>query len=133
MVVDGVQWHADNTFLGMRSEMELDSSFVYWIHCIYRQIDGTTFYLRVTPDTTQKAQLQRIQIGTSAYMGYSAIFHGSSVGVIGDTNPIATGYQAYIVGSIQDYLVYPSGAMKDFSEQSAGIWVTLENDDFCTS
>ena len=53
--------------------------------------------------------------------------------MIGDSNPIASGYQAYIVGSIEDYLVDPGGALKDFAAESAGVWVTLENDDFCSS
>ena len=77
--------------------------------------------------------MQRIQIGTDAYTGYSSIFKGSSVGVIGDTNPIATGYQAYIVGSILDYIVYPSGTVEEFGKESAGGWATLENDDFCST
>ena len=77
--------------------------------------------------------MQRIQIGTAAYTGYSSIFKGTAVGVIGDTNPIATGYQAYIVGSIEDYIVNTTGAVEDFGIESAGVWVTLENDDFCST
>ena len=58
MVVDSVRWHADNQFVGMRAEMELDGNGSdYWIHCIYRQISyGKIFYLRVSPDDTLALQ-----------------------------------------------------------------------------
>jgi len=132
LVVDSSKWHADNQFIGMRSEMELDGSGVYWIHCVFIASDRSTFYMRATPETAVQAKRQRIQVGSGGLLGYSAVFQGASSGMIGDTNSF-TGYQAYIVGALQDYFVYPGGgALKDFGVDSYGIWVTIEDGNFCS-
>lgn len=101
MLLDSTNFGVTSAFIGMRTEMEYDSSN-YWIHAVYATpgTDGP-FYIRVSPDTTTSAKVQEIKLSSS--LGYEAVFNSATTGTIGSDGNSFNGVQAYVAGSAQSY------------------------------
>ena len=122
-------WSTTNTILGISPTLE-DSSNKYYMHIIYDDGAQTIYYARVTL-SDDGGNNKAIQISSQPTYGIQAAWLGTASTTLSGGSNSFTGYEAYFVGSIEQYSAFQAGSTSSFTQQSYAVLPVFEDAASC--